>query len=404
MQALTLNCDTKRLSASYFFSKSGEFAFETAFSVAVVTLTEADFLLIGLIYFFRYLPSALFSPIGGWLADNIKKKSTLVIVELLKCVIAIMLFFLFKNTIASVPLLIVISMLMTALDCLYTPAFRAYLPEIVENDHLASANSGIQIIEDISSIIGPLIFSFITILFAPSYTFLFFSTCLLASVAFTLTLKSSQKIASAPFNLRAIVQDATRNIENLKNFNAPLFTVICCTTFCALFATSVVRFILPTAIIETFKSEAVVGYLLSLMAFGTVLGGSLYVKFNPKTTVQSVTLYWRLYGILFLITAVALKLNVYLFFCLLLCVGFIGAFVDIAIITNIQHLSNRQEVGKNFSLYYLTALMGDALSGLMASLMFLFLGTSTFIGMTFMLSIAPLGWSIRRNDTNKDNL
>lgn len=404
MRVLALNHGTQRLSVAFFFSKCGEFAFETAFAVAVVTLTDADILLMGLVYFFRYLPSALFSPVGGWLADNVEKKSTLVVVEFLKCVLAIAMFVMFEYTQPTVAMVIVAAMLMTALDCLYTPTFRAYFPDIVHNDDLPSVNSAIQVIEDMSSIIGPLIFSLVTIVLAPSYAFAFFSVSLLVSVACTSTLLSYAKNTQEPFNLLAIFKDATCSVGTLRKLNRPLFTVICCTTLCAMFATSVIRFILPAAVIENFQSEAAVGYIFSLLALGTVMGGMLYVKFNATTTARSVIVYWLLYGILFLSTAIALQFNTYVFVFLLLCVGFVGAFVDIAIITNIQCLSNPQEVGKNFSLYYFTAVIGDAMSGLIACLMFLIVGPATFIGMTFMLCIAPLGWSLGRDDADKDRL
>jgi MFS family permease len=171
-----------------------------------------------------------------------------------------------------------------------------------------------------------------------------------------------------------------------------------------MFATSVIRFILPASVMEHFQSEAAVGYIFSLLAFGTVVGGMLYVKFNKVTTARSVIIYWVLYGGMFLLAAVALQFNTYLFVGLLLCVGFVGAFVDIAIITNIQTLSSPQEVGKNFSLYYFTAVIGDAVSGLIASLVFLLVGSATFLGMTFMLCITPLGWSVKKDAKNKDCL
>ncbi|MNO24044.1 enterobactin exporter EntS [compost metagenome] len=300
--------------------------------------------------------------------------------------------------------MIVASMLMTALDCLYTPTFRAYFPEVVHNDDLPSVNSAIQVIEDIASIIGPLIFSLITILLAPSYAFAFFSASLLVSAACSLTLLSSARSAKEPFKLAVIFKEATRSVGSLRRFNRPLFTVIFCTTLCAMFATSVMRFILPAAVVENFQSEAAVGYIFSLLALGTVMGGMLYVKFNATTTTRSVIVYWLLYGVFFLSAAVALQFSTYLFVFLLLCVGFVGAFVDVAIITNIQCLSNPQEVGRNFSLYYFTAVIGDAMSGLIACLMFLIVGPATFIGMTFMLCIAPLGWSLRRDDADKDRL
>ena len=67
MQALTVNYGTRSLALGYCFSKCGEFAFEAAFAVAIVSMADADLLLIGIAYFFRYLPSVVFSPLGGWL-------------------------------------------------------------------------------------------------------------------------------------------------------------------------------------------------------------------------------------------------------------------------------------------------------------------------------------------------
>lgn len=231
----------------------------------------------------------------------------------MKCVLAIAMFVMFEYTQPTVAMVIVASMLMTALDCLYTPTFRAYFPNIVHNDDLPSVNSAIQVIEDVSSIIGPLIFSLIAIVLAPSYAFAFFSVSLLVSAACMLMLLSSARSTQEPFNVLAIFKEATRSVGSLRKFNKPLFTVICCTTLCAMFATSVIRFILPAAVIENFHSEAAVGYIFSLLALGTVMGGMLYVKFNATTTARSVIIYWLLYGVLFLSTAIALQFNTYLF-------------------------------------------------------------------------------------------
>lgn len=52
MLALRLNPGTRSLSLGYSFSKCGEFAFEAAFAVAIVSITDADMLLIGIAYFF----------------------------------------------------------------------------------------------------------------------------------------------------------------------------------------------------------------------------------------------------------------------------------------------------------------------------------------------------------------
>ncbi|PRN02829.1 transporter [Pseudomonas sp. LLC-1] len=403
MQALSLNSGTRSLTLGYCFSKCGEFAFEAAFAVTIVLMVEADLLLIGIAYFFRYLPSMVFSPLGGWLADNADKKRTLFAVELAKCILSLAFFALFSWFTPVLPVLVAFAMVMTALECLYVPTFRAYFPDIVEKDQLASVNSGIQVIEDMASIIGPLVFSACVLLLSRDATFLFFAICLVLSAISIATLGPARQGVRQAFDGRAIVRDAVRSVNQLKGSNVPLFAVIGCTTLCAMFATSVIRFILPASVLEHFTSEAAVGYVFSLLAAGTVLGGVLYTRFNPRTTARLVLRYWIIYGALFFAAAVALQFNTWLFLLILFLVGFIGAFVDIAIVTNIQCLSNEHEVGRNFSLYYFTAVIGDAVSGLVASLVFVLAGPATFIWMTLMLVIAPVRWNLKGRALDTDD-
>jgi len=301
------------------------------------------------------------------------------------------------------PVLVGLAMLMTALECLYVPAFRAYFPDLVEKDQLASVNSGIQVIEDAASIIGPLVFSACVLLLTREATFLFFAGCLGLSAISIATLGPARQGARQAFDGRTIVRDAARSVSQLRVSNAPLFAVIGCTTLCAMFATSVIRFILPASVLEHFASEAAVGYVFSLLAAGTVLGGVLYTRFNPRTTPRLVVRYWVLYGALFFAAAMALQFNSWLFLLMLFLVGFIGAFVDIAIVTNIQCLSSEHEVGRNFSLYYFTAVIGDAVSGLIASLVFVLAGPATLIWMTYMLFIAPVRWNLKEHSPDGDS-
>jgi len=66
-------------------------------------------------------------------------------------------------------------------------------------------------------------------------------------------------------------------------------------------------------------------------------------------------------------------------------------------------LSSEHEVGRNFSLYYFTAVIGDAVSGLVASLVFVLAGPATLVWMTFMLFIAPVRWNLKAHSLDGDN-
>lgn len=383
------------LSFSYFFSKCGEYAFETAFVVAVVSMVDADILQVGVVYFFRYLPSVFVSPVGGWLADNCQKKNTLLIGELVKSLLMVAFFALSTVMAPGLGVLTVLVMIVTVLDCICVPAFRAYLPEVVKQKELSSANSRLQVIEDISSIAGPLLFSVLVLLGYTDAIFILFAVCLLISAVSISTLVPGNKNLKVAFDAQAVICEAAASVVQLKTSNPPLFRVITCTALCAMFATAVIRFILPASVLEHFSSDAAVGYVYSLMAVGTVLGGMFYTRFSPQTTQRQVLHYWALYGVLFFLAALAIELNKWLFLLVVFAVGFVGAFVDIAIVTSIQYMSKEHEVGRNFSLYYFTAVMGDAVSGLIASLLFVVAGPATLIWMTLLLFLAPLRWKLK---------
>lgn len=391
----------QKLSYSFFFTKLGEFTFEIAFAVTVVSLVNGDLLDVGLVYFIRYMPSAFFSPIGGWLADNVDKKIILIVVDLLKITVAVSLCLMLTTAKPSIPEIVIAALCMTALDCVHTPTFRAFFPETVDSENLPSINSRLQVIEDCASILGPLFFSIITIISTPHHAFAFFSFSLIASLLCILTLHSSTRKKKDSFNFKDIFKGALHGMHNMQQTNKPLFKVVFCTTLCAMFATSLIRFILPAAVMETFESEAAVGFISSVLAGGTVLGSLLYVRFNPTTTADTLVRYWFLYGLLFLAAALFLTTSKCTFVLLIIFVGFTGAFVDIAIVTNIQRLSHPTNMGRNYSLYYFTAVVGDGLSGIIASLMFLIAGPATFISMALLLCISPLAWK-KENNADKN--
>lgn len=372
----------------------GDFAFEAAFAVTIIKLTNANLLTIGLIYFFRYLPCIIFSPIGGWLADHSNKKTVLMAAELLKLPAGVLLFMSFELPSFTLIAVTALSMVLTALDCLYTPTFRSCFPGLTTEADLPAINSRVQMLEDIASILGPLTFAAVSIGLSTNATFLIYAVLGLIAAWLVIAIRALPKPTMAVISVLAATSSTVRDIRKLRHSNNALFKVITCTTACALFATSALRFVLPAVILENFGSEEVVGYVLALLSAGTVIGSALYVKINHTTTPRLVFKYWLIYGTLFLTTALAIELNVTFFLVLVFLLGFSGAFVDIAIITNIQQLSTLNDTGRDFSLYYFTAVMGDATSGLLACIAYFLVGPATLVGMTLMLCLIPLPWAL----------
>lgn len=387
---------TRVVSAGFFFSKMAEFSFEAAFAILVISLTDADLGTLGLIYFFRYVPSVVLTPIAGWLADNHDMRCVLRWVESLKAIVLLALFCVAIQPEPPLWLIVMIAMLLTSLDCLHAPTFRTLCVTLVERKALDRLNSGIQVLEDSAAIAGPLMFSVLSSMMFGHLAFMLGSFCLALSAASTLLLAPRGPLTQrAEFSFNHLISGPIKRATKLPRTNTDLFNVIACTSVCALFATSLIRFILPAAVMVHFSSEPVVGYTMALLAASTVAGGLCYPLLNKTSTPKHVYVFWMLYALLFVGTALSLSLSHWLFFVLLSGTGFAGAFVDIALITNLQTLSSEKEVGANFSIYYFSAVLGDALSGVVANAVILLAGPATFVWMSVFLLLTSSCWTLK---------
>ncbi|EGK4775217.1 MFS transporter, partial [Salmonella enterica] len=157
----------------------------------------------------------------------------------------------------------------------------------------------------------------------------------------------------------------------------------------------------PAGMVSEFGKEEYVGYVFSLMSIGTVTGGMLYTRIVKKCTATLVMRAWMAYGLFFFLVALALKLNLFLMLVLVFCLGFAGSIVDISIITCIQTLS-RGSVGKNYGIYSTVANACEALSGVVAGIFYLVIGSLSFPVMAILIGVSAkmsLSISVKKNES-----
>ena len=374
--------------ASTLFGKTGEFAFEVVFAIITIEMLDFDIAKIGLVYFFRLIPFLFFAPIGGAIADSLSKKIVMVGSDFFRAAVLLVLFALSSWGLLNVYVLVGLAMLLTVGDSIYQPSFRAAILTLAGRDDVPKANSSVQVVEDTSSILGPL-------LAAAMISLLDRETVLLVvSVLFALSmisLSALPRLATENAS-RPGVGETFRQIRstalNLREKNVELFMVIIGTTVCAMFASAVLRYVFPAAVLSTSGEEAYVGYASAIIAVGTVCGGLLYTRVVKNPTTAVLMRAWMAYGVLFLGAALALNVDLYVTAGVLLALGFSGALVDITIMINIQLLSEEDEVGRNYGLYAAVANTGDALSGLVAGVFAVVAGAFSFPAMAASIAAA----------------
>lgn len=391
------------LIAGNLISKIGDGIHEFIFIILVLNITNNSVFEAGIIYFFRFFPYLILGPIGGVLSDRFSRKKLMIGSDILRMLVTTCFVLLVITNTLNILSLTIIGILMTTLRTIFQPAFQATIPSIVKEENLPQVNGATQIAGEIGGMVGPALgglafalgINTANVLGLDVITYLVSTLCI-ASIAIP-----TQNIIEEPkqLTLRNMYGDFSQNLMFVISKPQLVITILY-SSICILFVGSALRILIPMMMKEANFSNSVVGYSMSLVALGTVAGAIICGKIIKKFNTPNLMFYWLLYGLMLSILPLTLiNIPFILLGCFLL--GFIGAFVDVLLPTNIQYLSTNQNIGKNFSLFSTLANTGEALSGGLASILVLLssvTGGVTLIG----LLIATVGYLGKRRSISTD--
>lgn len=103
-----------------------------------------------------FIPSILLSPIGGMIADRVNKRSIMVVLDFSTAAL-ILVFCLLMDRISLVLLLTVTLMLLYGIAGAYQPSVQASIPLLVRSDAFMQANSVINGVSSLASLLGPVL-------------------------------------------------------------------------------------------------------------------------------------------------------------------------------------------------------------------------------------------------------
>jgi MFS family permease len=67
---------------SQFFSKIGDYAHDIVFVILSIELSKSNYLLVGIIYFVKFIPYLFLGPLGGVIADKYNRKNIMILSDL----------------------------------------------------------------------------------------------------------------------------------------------------------------------------------------------------------------------------------------------------------------------------------------------------------------------------------
>lgn len=138
LELIKSNKEFRRLWSASVISMLGEWFNTIALFLLIFEYTDSEFLL-GVLFTVRMLCFALLQPVSGLLADRMNRKHIMIASNVLQVVLA--LCFLGVNGSEDIWWMLALSGVMMLLHGAYVTAERAALPNIVPEEHLATANA-----------------------------------------------------------------------------------------------------------------------------------------------------------------------------------------------------------------------------------------------------------------------
>jgi len=236
------------------------------------------------------IPSILFAPIGGVIADRFQKKKLLSLANF-GIAIAILIYLVTLETIGIIPATILIMLLLLTFDGLITLTTKASVPVIIPEGTLVKANSVTVLSMTCASIITPILGGFILARFGLRPVLFTSITCLfLATLMNTLTqIPCTTRKIKGNF-LKTVIKDFQIGIHFITKEKPKVGKVIVlvnmlyCITLYPL--TTIALPILVTGYFG--RGEEALGITQAIIVFGGTLGVTLITLLGKKATINKV--------------------------------------------------------------------------------------------------------------------
>lgn len=152
------------LLTAFLASSLGNWIYRLALPLLVLKLTGSA-LSTGLVYVMEYVPYLALGMFGGVLADRFDRRRVLAVGDFAAGAFALAMAVFITLGAQPLWLIYVLALLLSCVDPLYQPAFRAILPSLVPDDRLPAANARIHISEHAVNMVGPVAGSALVVAF-----------------------------------------------------------------------------------------------------------------------------------------------------------------------------------------------------------------------------------------------
>jgi MFS family permease len=247
-------------------SASGSFLQQTAIGWLVLQLTGSPSDL-GLVLAAGGIPSLLFGPWGGAVADRVDLRKLLVVTQTLYCLLAALLWALAVAGAASVAALVAIGVAGGVVQIADSPARQALVSRLVPPDDLASAISLNGVVVNSARVVGPALAGVLIVTVGTTICFGLNSLSYLAVIAALLVIRPRKAGGPAPAGRRG-VKEGLKYAAGRQQLWLPLLMMSVIGLLAFNFSV-----VLPVFAKDTFHGTGgTYGLLTSMLSVGAIVG------------------------------------------------------------------------------------------------------------------------------------
>lgn len=227
-----------------------------------------------------FLPSILFSLIGGIMADRINKRNIMVILDFVTAAV-LFLFMLFYKHMSLVLVITLTMMVLYGIAGTYQPSVQASVPVLVAQKHILKANAIINAIGSLANLLGPVIggvlysaYGLESVLWVCMFCFLFS-----AIMEILIHIPYEKQKSNDPI-VKMVWNDMKISFHYIWKENPIIGKLLNSACFINLFLSSMITVALPYLITEVLNFEPntaneYYGYAQGILGIGGLMGGVL---------------------------------------------------------------------------------------------------------------------------------
>ena len=253
--------------------------------------------LYGMVTACAFLPSMILSPLGGMIADRVNKRNIMVVLDFFTAAVLLGFFLLFTEGGLSsgkglTVLLAVTLMILYGIAGAYQPAVQASMPALVEKENLMAANSVINVVSSLASLLGPVLGGLLYSAYGLLPVLVLCAVCFFLSAVMECFIRIPHRKRERGGSVGEMIrQDFSESFRFIRKEKPVVGKGVLVTFGINLFLSAMITVGIPYLVTEVFPLEAslanrLCGFAQGSLAAGGLAGGILAGIFGKRLKIQ----------------------------------------------------------------------------------------------------------------------